>query len=715
MRQKIERPDKSAVKAIIGAVSQLGKELRDISISDADLKYAVSLKSKEMRYCAALAELALIDVETINADKQGIRVSALRRAGITHMAQLYEMSVFSITAINGIGEQTAKKIKKITDKIHSAILPMVKIRIDLDNRTASQDTVVQCLYILLNGAEMRTRANDVLSQQADLADRLKMAKTAAGAIRWFFSTTAKKAASVEAFQTLLGLEQGAFGYNAWACIHAYKDVFQRSLTDAYVNFADNAASYYTLLENLSQGALKPTATGLPDDLVFAVEQYPLNPIHMKATLRCYQEFGAKYILHQERVLLGDEMGLGKTIQALAAIADFKAKGATHFLVVCPASVLINWQREAQKHTNITATVFHGADRERAFGLWKIVGGIGITNFESLLRLVDGLDIAYGMLVVDEAHFVKNPEAQRTKAILQAATMAQHLLFMTGTPLENRVEEMCVLVHCLRPDIAEKLATMKSLSATQSFRQALAPVYLRRTRDDVLTELPELIESEDWLEPNKPELDAYIDAVMSGNFMAMRRVSWDVDAAQSSKAARLLELCDEARNEGRKVIVFSFFRDTLDKVCAMLGGRALPPITGNVSTTQRQQIVDAFAEAKDGKVLVAQVQAGGVGLNIQSASVVVFCEPQIKPSLESQAISRAYRMGQVRNVHVHRLLCADTIDENMMRMLQGKQAEFATYADESVIGTESQREQSENDWIREIVAQEKARITQLRIN
>jgi len=151
---------------------------------------------------------------------------------------------------------------------------------------------------------------------------------------------------------------------------------------------------------------------------------------------------------------------------------------------------------------------------------------------------------------------------------------------------------------------------------------------------------------------------------------------------------------------------------LEKVCNLLGERALTPITGYVSNEMRQKIVDDFTEAESGKVIVAQVQAGGVGLNIQSASVVVFCEPQIKPSLESQAISRAYRMGQVRNVHVHRLLCVNTIDEPMMKMLQTKQNEFDTYADESVIGTESLKEQSENAWIREIIAREKERILNL---
>jgi SNF2 family DNA or RNA helicase len=198
-------------------------------------------------------------------------------------------------------------------------------------------------------------------------------------------------------------------------------------------------------------------------------------------------------------------------------------------------------------------------------------------------------------------------------------------------------------------------------------------------------------------------------VEAGNFMAMRRVSWDVETDKSTKAPRLSDICEGARDEGRKVIVFSFFLETLNKICAMLGERALGPITGGVSTASRQELIDQFTAAEDGKVLVAQVQAGGVGLNIQSASVVVFAEPQIKPSLESQAVSRAYRMGQVRDVLVHRLLCENTIDERMMQILRSKQEEFDAYAEESVVGTESLKAQSESAWVKEMIEQEKARI------
>jgi SNF2 family DNA or RNA helicase len=284
--------------------------------------------------------------------------------------------------------------------------------------------------------------------------------------------------------------------------------------------------------------------------------------------------------------------------------------------------------------------------------------------------------------------------------------------MSGTPLENRVEEMCFLVSCLQPQIAAQLESVKFLSTAEQFRLQLAPVYLRRTRDNVLQELPDLMEKEQWCTLGPKEKSDYRDAVLSGNFMAIRQVSWQVDDLKnSSKALRLLELCDQAREQKRKVIVFSFFRSTLQKVGQLLGDRCMEPISGDISPQRRQEIVDAFTEAEDGAVLISQVQAGGTGLNIQSASVIIFCEPQIKPSIENQAIARAYRMGQVRDVLVYRLLADDTIDESILELLKTKQLQFDSFADESVVGEESLKP-SEAEWISKLVEEEKKRFASM---
>ena len=171
--------------------------------------------------------------------------------------------------------------------------------------------------------------------------------------------------------------------------------------------------------------------------------------------------------------------------------------------------------------------------------------------------------------------------------------------------------------------------------------------------------------------------------MDKDYHLSRRVSWQMDILnESSKAKRLLELVESAEGEGRKVLVFSFFLDTINFVKTLLGDRCLQPITGSVTSSERQAIIDKLDRAKPGTVLCCQIMAGGIGLNIQSASVVVICEPQFKPSTENQAISRAYRMGQTRNVLVYRLLAEDTIDERINETLKIKQKEFNVYADKS---------------------------------
>jgi SNF2 family DNA or RNA helicase len=191
-------------------------------------------------------------------------------------------------------------------------------------------------------------------------------------------------------------------------------------------------------------------------------------------------------------------------------------------------------------------------------------------------------------------------------------------------------------------------------------------------------------------------------------MAMRQLSWNVsDLKSSTKAHRLLEICEDAKMNTRKIVVFSYFRDVIDKVCMLLGEQCMDPITGSISSQKRQEIIDTFTKAAPGTVLVCQVIAGGVGLNIQAASVVVFCEPQIKPSIENQAISRAYRMGQTNKVVVHRLLIENSVDERIMDLLKMKQNIFDNFAHESVMAEENKK-MTEKAWMNSVIQGERER-------
>lgn len=178
-----------------------------------------------------------------------------------------------------------------------------------------------------------------------------------------------------------------------------------------------------------------------------------------------------------------------------------------------------------------------------------------------------------------------------------------------------------------------------------------------------------------------------------------------------KLNRLLEICAEAKENNSKIVIFSFFRDVISTVRQILGLCSLEPITGSITPARRQQIIDEFTQAPAGTILVCQILAGGVGLNIQVASVVIFCKPQIKPALETQAIARAYRMGQTHKVLVHRLLTVDSIDERMMEILSNKQRLFDAYARDSVIAESSDQaiDITEKSLIDQIVSQEQRRL------
>ena len=237
--------------------------------------------------------------------------------------------------------------------------------------------------------------------------------------------------------------------------------------------------------------------GLPEDLAREVQDECFFPDGLLCDLRRYQEWGVKYILHQGKVLLGDEMGLGKTVQAIATMVSLKNTGATHFVVLCPASVIINWCREIQKFSKLRVIKVHGSGRNAALQEWIRSGGVAVTTYEttSYFDLPDSF--RYTLLIVDEAHYIKNPEARRSMNTKRLSSHADRLLFMTGTALENKVEEMTNLIDILQPRIAREVKGMEMLSSAPQFREKVAPVYYRRKREDVLTELPELLENEEW--------------------------------------------------------------------------------------------------------------------------------------------------------------------------------------------------------------------------
>jgi SNF2 family DNA or RNA helicase len=391
-------------------------------------------------------------------------------------------------------------------------------------------------------------------------------------------------------------------------------------------------------------------------------------------------------------------------------------GATRFLVVCPASVVTNWMREVDSRSDLPIIKIHGEDHKTSLQRWIESSGIGITTYDTLKSFelteqqISALNV--DTVIVDEAHYIKNIATGRTRTIQKWLDRSPNVIFLTGTPLENRVEEFVALAKLLDSKMGNELSRVALAAGPESFRKAVAPIYLRRNTEEVLKELPELIEVIEYCTWEGVDKQKYIDAVAAGNFMAMRRAAFSPQPdMQPSKLERLVELVEESIDSGQKVIVFSYFRSVIEQVMQALGERAIGPITGSVSSVQRQNIVDQFQGSPTPLALVGQIQAAGTGLNIQAASVVILCEPQIKPSLEVQAIARAHRMGQVRKVQVHRLILPESVDEQMLAMLARKQTEFDDYARDSDLANSAigAKEVSEESIAKVIVMDERRRL------
>ena len=648
--------------------------------------------------CEGVAQRAVADilrevpVEEVNRDKGGYRVKTLRDEGFQSMADVRSASAQRLAAVKGISPEGAAEIKKIADDFARQSRASVKIRLSTDNKTEEATALVcaVCRYIMT--ADSLKGYRELQKEKAAQAPRAveKLRGTGSGVL-WLFTPDNEKLQVTGAYRYLSGLTGGEYS-NQLRKMASELGGGAVTPAQAWQHFASNTVRYYNVIEDVAPGLLgnESAVYGLPDDLAQQIQAEPFYPEGLRCELRRYQEWGVKYALHQRRVLLGDEMGLGKTVQAIAVMVSLRNTGASRFIVVCPASVLSNWCREITAHSNLPVIMVHGSKKEAALSSWVQSGGVAVTTYETTGFFGTAeTENKTDLIVVDEAHYIKNAEARRSVNVKKLCANADRLLFMTGTAIENRVEEMISLISVLQPEIASRIKGLAFMSGAPQFREAVAPVYYRRRREDVLTELPELTESREWCTLGKEEERLYEQAVLSRKYADARRVSWAVDdLSLSSKARRLGELLEEAKEEGRKVIIFSFFLDTVKKISDMLGERCVGPINGSVPPARRQELIDDFDKAPEGAVLTAQIQSGGTGLNIQSASVIVICEPQFKPSIENQAISRAYRMGQARNVLVYRLLCEDTVDEKITRMLKEKQSVFDAFADKSAIAEET---------------------------
>ncbi|MGK3958526.1 DEAD/DEAH box helicase [Arthrobacter sp. R4] len=723
---RLSRPDDTPLEIPLAAALDdwvgLGGRLADLGNSQHLLPAAVvahlpnaietinaALRQEERFRSAAIAAgeavrkrevqrlLADMPVERLKeATRDRLRIGPLTEAGLNTVQAVLDRGA-QLSQLPGIGATTATRMRGAAQSLWQTTYEETPVRIDIKNRTLEAGELLR-----------RLAAWDAVRQTRSANDDL--------ALKDSLTPLAQALDHHVAHLAVLACDRSVLEFSG-----AVQAVTRRSAqtgptgagtiaADPWADFFLRPADYFALLSELgfiTEDEQKAHGD-LPDDIVEAVRRLELDTRHLSASLRGYQSFGARFALVQRKVIIGDEMGLGKTVEALAVLAHLRSKGASHSLVICPAAVVTNWVREVNSKSKLRPHRVHGPARAAGVRNWLRNGGVAVTTFETLAWFEPHvLDlVTLGCVVVDEAHYIKNPFAQRSQRAAAMIGRTGHAVLLTGTPLENRIDEFRNLVGYLRPDLVVDDGDL----APHRFRRQVAPAYLRRNQEDVLTELPEKVETDEWLPFSKEDTAAYVNAVATGNFMAMRRAAM-TSGAKSVKMGRLVEIVQEAEDNGRRVIVFSQFRDVLDQVTQALPGRVFGPLTGSVPAAARQVMVDQFSAAGHGAVLVSQIIAGGVGLNIQAASVVVICEPQLKPTTEWQAIARARRMGQLETVQVHRLLSEEGVDQRITEILARKQQLFDDFArvSETADSAPEAFDISEAELARDIIAAERERL------
>ena len=434
-------------------------------------------------------------------------------------------------------------------------------------------------------------------------------------------------------------------------------------------------------------------------------------------LRPYQVYGFRWLstLGQSGFggILADEMGLGKTLQLLAFIESQREAGETRpSLVVCPASLVYNWREECKKFTpTLTVETLDGTLPYRK----KLLAGMGedghallyITSYDLLKRDIEQYDgLTFGTIALDEAQYVKNQRTAVSKAV--RVLKAEHRFALTGTPIENRLAELWSIFDFLMPgflyssqEFASRFETpimkQKDPAATERLAKMTEPFILRRKKADVLKDLPEKLEETraSAMEPDQRRVydaevvrmkellaasdDSGADKMrILAEITRLRQLCCDPSLVfenyegSSAKRVACLELIQNAIDAGHRMLVFSQFTSMLALLADDLkkAGISFFTITGSTPKQERLRLVNEY-NAGDTPVFLISLKAGGTGLNLTGADVVIHYDPWWNLAVQNQATDRAHRIGQTRQVTVIRLIAAETIEEKIVQLQEAK--------------------------------------------
>jgi SNF2 family DNA or RNA helicase len=451
------------------------------------------------------------------------------------------------------------------------------------------------------------------------------------------------------------------------------------------------------------------------------------PKEFNADLRSYQHQGVSWMQFLRELgfgaVLADDMGLGKTVQTLAHILIEKESGRMNSpcLIVAPTSVLHNWETESARFApNLRIHVSHGPERAEFFETFND-NDLIITTYPLLVR--DGkvlLDKEFHLVVLDEAQFIRNHKTQAARTV--RLLKAHQRIALTGTPLENNLDELWSLFSFAVPSLLGDNALFRKMfrtpiekSGNQTSRnllaQRIAPFMLRRTKDEVVKELPpktEIIQLIDLSEPQKALYEtvraslekevrdaiaekglARSRIIVLAALLKMRQVCCHpallkLKAAEavneSAKLEALRELVTELASEGRRVLIFSQFVSMIKLIEEMLGEEKVEYVKITGQTKDRKTPVETF-QSGTVPVFLISLKAGGTGLNLTAADTVIHFDPWWNPAVENQATDRAYRIGQDKPVFVYKLISTGTIEEKIVELQQQKSELINSLLDE----------------------------------
>ena len=441
------------------------------------------------------------------------------------------------------------------------------------------------------------------------------------------------------------------------------------------------------------------------------------PATVQAELRPYQKDGFDFLCHLTRIRLGgilaDDMGLGKTLQTLAWLAWLKerhGKDPKPSLVICPASVLHNWRREANRFTpHLKVLVLESGAARHDLRKQIPQCDLIVTNYALLRRDLEELQkFAFRAAILDEAQFIKNPGAQVTQSVKQLKS--EHRLALTGTPLENRLLDLWSIVDFIQPgylgdqnhftetyEPRGENAESAQRIARRRLSARLRPLLLRRLKKHVAKDLPERIEQRRDCQLGEEQRKLYLAELRRSREQVMKTVAEKglnqskihVLAALtrlrqicchpklvgndtvSGKTETLFELLDSLIAEGQKVLVFSQFVQMLLLLEEECRQRQFPTHILTGQTKDRQQVVTTFQNDSNAAVFLLSLRAAGTGLNLTTASYVVLYDPWWNPAVEAQAIDRSHRIGQTQTVNAYRLISPGTVEEKIWELQQSK--------------------------------------------